>query len=329
MSQQSLSAAAILILADPDVIANLPQSEFLSDARIETLHADDIVIQVENFANSDTNLLVILPEERVSELSGMVPIDSLRILPFPKNAPDLVAHFLEQGAKLDTADIATSIKSIQDIQCSGGSLVFSESWSQSETAFHPDVTLKAETSAAYAGIRLYPSAEMVWRLDDSGDQVFNLNGVLSLKGEVIVTGGLDADARNSLYDALKCLAREVAFLQITEGRIMGITSPVVGAEYAVNALSMIFSADERNKCICGVGFSLHKRGRFFQGNTPLNGCVGNPAGSLFIELNDVQSGMRLRLFSTDTIVSSSEGVTLLGKKKMRRRKSAACPCLMF
>ncbi len=276
----------------------------------------------------EVRVLVILPDHHLAELPSAQEYRSLELLPFASDQGAMIPHFLENWLKNDPSRWAADRDVLASLSGSGTTFLMEEALSGAFAQFDPDLKPASSLDLAWQGHHLCTAGSMGWRLAQAPTSGFQLDGQLALKGRALVAGQAAPDAREALYRSLECLTRETIVLALRAGRIETVTALNAGSEQAAAALLRLFEENPAYHTLQTIGFALDKQAHSYAANTPLNGACGAPAGALFLELGRAHDPYHLRLFSSETIVSHNDTV-LLGKKKMKRRKAASCPCLDF
>jgi hypothetical protein len=187
--------------------------------------------------------------------------------------------------------------------------------------------------------QVFPSGEIACFLvplyieNLSEETNFELNGEIVTQGPVIVQSGSPSFQivdQLRIHEALQTEFNSGVKLTVENGVIIAHEPVNSEGKAASDMLNALFLTDSRYRRIYEVGFSINESVDLWPGNTAMNEVWGGKGGRIHIGLGMLpHTQYHIDMFCSKSNVETDTGEVILGYKDgtMRRKKSAACPCI--
>ena len=168
---------------------------------------------------------------------------------------------------------------------------------------------------------------------------FAINGQIALAGGSIVQSGPPsflAEDQERIYQQLATMKDHPVIVDIVDGDVTALTATDATCVPAAKMLQSLFDVDSRFRRIYEVGFAINRHFELWPGNSAMNEVYGGSAGIMHLGLGMLpHTQYHIDIFCVGTRVLGKGGETIFGQtestagSKMKRQRSAACPCVAY
>ncbi|HEX7843310.1 MAG TPA: hypothetical protein VF469_37820 [Kofleriaceae bacterium] len=192
---------------------------------------------------------------------------------------------------------------------------------------------------AWGDQQIVPSGELSATPGDimefDGSRRLTITGTLALHGAVIVHGDATVDLADQarIHAALDALTRHPVIATLELGEILELRAADAGGQVAVDMLEELFRGDSRYRIVQEIGFGINDSFEIAPGNVGMNEPYGGAHGVVHFGVGlTPDTRYALTFLAPHSVVFGQGDEVLIGDpgaligKRMRVRKTAACPC---